>query len=233
MAGLMRSAMPGRAALVPIVCFTLLALLLTGCGGDSSSEPTATPEPSPTPDPSAGQLVEIGEFTGLLWGSGDYGVVLVGASSGAAASWTDQALAIAGDDMTVLALNDYSYSYVVDAIEYLRDEQGAAAVAVIGAGTGAPPAIGAGIIAPELVDQLIVISGFGEVERMGDFPKLFVATEGEAGMVRRTNNMVEDAAGDENDALILPGSVGGQAIFDSPSGPDLLAAIIERLNRFR
>jgi pimeloyl-ACP methyl ester carboxylesterase len=220
---------------MPFASFTLLAMLLIGCGGAGASEPTAAPEPSPTatPDPSAGQLVQVGEFTGLLWGSGDYGVVLVGASSGAAASWTDQALAIAGEDMTVLALNDYSYSYVVDAIEYLRDEQGAAAVAVIGASTGAPPAIGAGIIAPELVDQLIVISGFGEVDRMGGFPKLFVATEGEAGMVRRANNMVEDAPGDENEALILPGSVGGQAIFDSPSGPDLLAAIIERLNRFR
>ncbi|MEZ4521630.1 MAG: hypothetical protein R3A46_08315 [Thermomicrobiales bacterium] len=49
--------------------------------------------------------------------------------------------------MTVLALNDYSYDYVVEAIEYLRGERGVDAVALIGASTGAPPVIGAGIIA--------------------------------------------------------------------------------------
>jgi hypothetical protein len=233
MARLMRGLANAHAALVLAAAGMLV--LVAACGGSSTGEPTATPAPSPTatPDPSAGRLVEIGEFTGLLWGSGDYGVVLVGASSGAAASWTDEALALAEQDMVVLALNDYTYDYVVEAIEYLRDEQGAAAVALIGASTGAPPVIGAGIIAPELVDQIIVISGFGDVERMGDFPKLYVATEGEAGMVRRARAMLENSSGAENEVLILPASVGGQAIFDSPAGSDLLAAIIERLNRFR
>ena len=191
------------------------------------------PAATPTPDPGAGELVEIGAFTGLVWGGGSYGVVLVGASSGAAAAWRAPALALAQEDMTVLALNDYSYRYVVDAIDYLRNERGVEAVALIGVSTGAPPVIGAGIIAPDKVDQIILISGFGEYQDMGDFPKLFIVAEGESGMLRRARTMAEESPGNDNELLILPGSVSGEALFTSDAGEELLAALIERLQQFR
>ncbi|MEZ4568747.1 MAG: hypothetical protein R2849_00125 [Thermomicrobiales bacterium] len=162
---------PLHRSISPFYSSPFVLILIPGCGGAGAAKPTATPVPPPTftPDPTVGEEVEIGEFTGLLWGSGDYGSSLVGASSGAASAWRGTAVAIADENMTVLALNDYSYDYVVRGDQYLRGERGVDAVALIGASTGAPPVIGAGIIAPELVDQMILISGFGEYERMGDF----------------------------------------------------------------
>ena len=210
-------------------------MLITACSGAGANEQAATPGPTPTAtaNPADGEPVVIGAFTGLLWGSGDYGVVLVGASGGSASSWREPALALAAEDMTALALNDYSYTIVVEAIEYLQQQRRVQQVALIGVSTGAPPVIGAGIIRPELVDQIIVVSGFGEYQDMGEFPKLFIAAEGEAGMVRRARQMASESAGTDNEALILPGSAGGEALFNGASGDALLAAIIERLNAFR
>ncbi len=211
----------------------LLALAVTGCAGAGATAPTATPPPTATPDPAAGELVEIGEYTALVWGTGNYGVVIVGSSGGAAATWQATALTLAGEDMTVLAPNDYSYRYVVDAIDYLVDERGVDGVALIGIGAGAPPVIGAGIIAPEKVDQMILVSGFGEYQDMGDFPKLFIAADSESGMVRRARTMAEEAPGTDNEALIIPGSAGGDALFTSDSSDDLMAAITARLEQYR
>ncbi|MEZ4521629.1 MAG: hypothetical protein R3A46_08310 [Thermomicrobiales bacterium] len=56
---------------------------------------------------------------------------------------------------------------------------------------------------------------------------------GEAGMVRRARTMAEDAPGNGDELLVLPGASGGEAMFASASGDRLLAAIIDRLNQFR
>ena len=57
---------------------------------------------------------------------------------------------------------------------------------------------------PEEVNQIILLSGTGDVSGLREYPKLFVASEGE-GAAERVRRMVDEAPGDQNEALILPG----------------------------
>ena len=51
---------------------------------------------------------------------------------------------------------------------------------------------------------MILLSGTGEVSGLGEYPKLFVASEGE-GLAEEVRRMAERAPGTRNEALILPG----------------------------
>ena len=76
-------------------------------------------------------------------------------------------------------------------------------VALIGASAGAGPVLQVAREAPEEISQIILLSGTGDVSGLGEYPKLFVASEGE-GIADQARLMVEEAPGDRNEALIPP-----------------------------
>jgi hypothetical protein len=76
-------------------------------------------------------------------------------------------------------------------------------VALIGASAGAGPVLQVAREALEEISQIILLSGTGDVSGLGEYPKLFVASEGE-GIADQARLMVEEAPGDRNEALIPP-----------------------------
>jgi pimeloyl-ACP methyl ester carboxylesterase len=169
----------------------------------------------------------------LRWGDGPYGLVLVHEEGADAASWEPQAVAFAGEGMTVLAVEVGEPGAIEAAIRHLREEVGLERVAVLAAGTGSQAAMAVGRERPELVDQLIVMSARGEdVTQLGLFPKLFVASADEAAAVD-VEAMAERAPGDWNDVYLAPGAASGQAIFDGDGGAATLEAVLQRLGERR
>ena len=75
---------------------------------------------------------------------------------------------------------------------------------------------------------MILLSGTGEVSGLGEYPKLFVASEGE-GLAEEVCRMAERAPGSRSEALILPGDAHAQAIFGTDGGERLMRAILTRL----
>lgn len=226
-----------RPAALQVVTLTLAmaAMLLSGgcagTGGPSEGGQAATAPGTEDREARAdGEQVEVGGTGALVWGEGDYGVVLAHGAAYDAASWEPQATEIAGNGIVVLAVEDTSTQSISAAAEYLKEERGVDGVALIGASAGTSGVLGAAEEDPALPDQLILLSGTGDVTGLGEYPKLFVASEDEgiAGEVRR---MVEEAPGEENEALILPGGAHAQNIFQAEEGERLLDTILERLER--
>ena len=184
----------------------------------------------------SGSRVELGtDGGGIAWGDGDYGVVLIHDSGADAAAWDAVALAMAEQGMTALATDGSSAAAVRAAINYLRDERGLERVALVAAGSGGVAALAVSRESPELVDQLILISVAGDassVAELGEFPKLFAASEGEAA-AGDAEAMAGAAPGLWNALFLAPGSASGQAIFDSDGGDALLDAILRRLDERR
>jgi pimeloyl-ACP methyl ester carboxylesterase len=165
----------------------------------------------------------------LRWGDGPYGLVLVHEGGRDAASWEPQAVAFADEGMTVLAVEVGDTGAIATAMGYLREEVGLERVAVLAAGSGSEAALAVGREQPDLVDQLILISPTSQdVAQLGPFPKLFVASEGEAAAGTVTG-MAEQAPGDWNDVYLAPGAASGLAIFDGEGGADTLEAVLQRL----
>lgn len=167
---------------------------------------------------------------GLLWGKGPYGVVLSHGAIYDAASWTPLATVIAENGMAALALEEVEPDDLLAARSFLRNTYGVKAVALIGASAGGSSALSAMARSPRQWDQLILLSGSGDVGSLGTAPKLFVASEGE-GMAETVRQMAKDAPGTQNAALVVKGSAHAQAIFRTPEGPRLTEAILERLTR--
>jgi pimeloyl-ACP methyl ester carboxylesterase len=184
--------------------------------------------------PTTGTRVTLTDGSGALsWGDGPYGVVLVHEAGADAASWEPQAVAFAGEGMTVVAVEVAEADAVVAAIGHLRDEVGLERVAVLAAGTGSQAALAVGREQPELVDQLIVISAAGEdVTDLGPFPKLFVASADEAAAAE-LERMAEQAPGDWNDVYLAPGMASGRAILEGEAGAATLEAVLQRLGERR
>ena len=74
-------------------------------------------------------------------------------------------------------------------------------------------------------------SGIGDVSELGEYPKLFVASEGEE-ISARVRRMAEEAPGDRNEALILPSSAHAQAIFRTEEGDRLTQSVLERIEEY-
>ncbi|MEO6060020.1 MAG: alpha/beta hydrolase [Candidatus Limnocylindria bacterium] len=184
----------------------------------------------------SGARVEFGtDGGGIAWGDGDYGVVLVHDTGTDAGEWEAAALAMAEQRMTALAPDRSDAAAVRAAIRYLRDERGLERVALVAAGSGGAAALVVGRESPELVDQLILISVPGDassVAGLGEFPKLFAASSGEAAATA-AEAMTGAAPGLWNAVFLAPGSASGQAIFDSDGGDELLDAILRRLDERR
>ena len=165
---------------------------------------------------------------GLLWGKGSYGVILSHGAIYDAASWTPLATDIAKSGIVALALEEVEPDDILAAHSFLRERYGLKATGLIGASAGGSTALSAMARSPQQWDQLILLSGAGDVSGSGTAPKLFVASEGE-GMAEAARKMAKDSPGTQNDVLIVRGSAHAQAIFRTSEGPPLTRAILERL----
>ena len=178
---------------------------------------------------SGGAEVELAHGSALLWGSGERGLLLLHGAAYDAASWEDQAQFLAGHGFTVIAMEELASDAAQDGLTYLMNACGVAGVAVIGASAGGSAALRFLAGDPEGITGLILLSATGDVAELGDYPKLLVASEDE-GMGNRLSSMAEEAPGQQNQTLLLPGSAHAQAIFATDQGEPLLGAILQFLD---
>ncbi|MEJ7834224.1 MAG: alpha/beta hydrolase [Nocardioides sp.] len=202
----------------------LLLMFAAGCGGGSEDT-----EGSGDAGGSSGEQIEIGGAEALMWGDGDYGVVLAHGAAFDAASWEEQAERIADGGATVVAVEDISPEGIEAAVEQLQ-EDGIDDVALVGGSAGADAILQLVSAEPDLPDQLILLSPNSTVDGLGEQPKLFIASEDEP-VADVSRELAESAPGGDNEALILPGSAHAQNIFDSDQGDDVLDVMLERLAR--
>ncbi len=154
--------MLGAVTRTALVVATILAL--TGCGG------SGPPVGGPSADGSAGKNITVNGNEALTWGDGGYGVVVL--AHGAAfdaASWERQAVAIADQGATVIAVENISPEAIRDAVEQLQAD-GIIDVALIGGSAGADAILELASREPDLADQLILLSPNGTVEGLGESP---------------------------------------------------------------
>ena len=202
-------------------------VLVAGCGSSGEAGGSGGETESGT----SGSWVGVGDSWAIVWGEGDRGVVLSHGAAYDAASWESQGQALAENDLVALAVEDVSPGSLRLAVRYLKEEYDVESVALIGASAGAGPVLQVAEEDPEEVGQIIVLSGIGDVSGLGEYPKLFVASEGEE-ISERVGRMAEEAPGDRNEALILSGSAHAQAIFRTEDGDRLVQAIAERLEAY-
>jgi len=203
-----------------------VAVLVVGCGASESS--TADEEQG---SDISGEWVSLPGTWAVLWGEGERGVVLAHGAAYDAASWESQGQTLGENGVAALAVEETSPSNLRTAIRYLKEESGVESVALIGASAGARPVLEVGEEDPEKIDQIILLSGIGDVSGLGEYPKLFVASAGE-GIAERVRQMADEAPGDRNEALILPGDAHAQAIFETEEGERLMQVILERIEEY-
>lgn len=209
----------------------LICTLLLGAACGSDSGPAETGEGDTAATTTAGERIDTDVGEALLWGDGDSGVVLAHGAAFDAESWTDQATQIAAEGTTVVAVEDISPEGIEAAVTYLKDERGIAGVALIGASAGEDGILDLVSQQPDLPDQLIVLSPNSVVDGLGVSPKLFIASEDEP-VADVSTEMADTAEGDDNEAIILPGSAHAQNIFDTDQAEPTMTAILDRLNEF-
>jgi len=247
----MRRSIPATIALCLLTLLLSWPSFLTGSAAQTSNlspvcADPATPQASPVTDGTGAPLAPIGNGpvgvfhsdaseielehgSALLWRSGDRGVLLLHGAAYDALSWDAQAQALASQGFTVLALEELSPDAVRDGIGYLMDACNTSGVTVIGASAGGGPALEALADEPEGISGLILLGATGDVGGLGAYPKQFVASEDE-GLAERLMTMADQAPGDRNETLILPGSAHAQAVFESDQGDALVDAILTFLN---
>ncbi len=204
-----------------------VAVLVVGCGASESS--TADEEQG---SDISGEWVSLPGTWAVLWGEGERGVVLAHGAAYDAASWEPQGQRLGENGAAALAVEETSPSNLRTAIRYLKEESGVESVTLIGASASARPVLEVGGEDPEKIDQLILLSRIGDVSGLGEYPKLFVASEGE-GIAERVRQMADEAPGDRNEALILPGDAHAQAIFQTEEGEQrLMQVILERIEEY-
>lgn len=203
-----------RPLMTAIAASLLCAVALAGCGTDEQTTDSDTPS-------------KVADADVTTWGGGGYGVVLAHGAAFDAASWEDQAIAIADTDATVVAVEDISTESLRAAVESLQID-GISDVALVGGSAGADAILALAAAEPELGDQLILISPNTTQELSGGEPKLFVASEDEP-VADVSTQLAESSAGDDNVVELLPGSAHAQNIFDTDQGDVLLELILARL----
>ncbi|CAA9332242.1 MAG: hypothetical protein AVDCRST_MAG36-991 [uncultured Nocardioidaceae bacterium] len=190
-----------------------LVLLVAGCGSSTT-----------------GAEVDVVGSSALSWGDGAHGVVLAHGASYDAASWEEQATAMAEQGATVVAVEDISPQAIEDAARQLQ-EDGIEDVALVGASAGADAVLRLAVAEPDLADQLILLSPNTVVDGLGDQPKLFIASEDEpvADVSRR---LAVSAPGRDNEVVLLPGSAHAQGIFSSDYAERATTLILDRLTQY-
>lgn len=218
---------------LPLFALALVVAVLAGCSADDSSEPPtgsgdAGEAEVEAEGDTAGTRINLGATEALLWGDGPQGVVLAHGSAFDAASWEDQATEIAGQGATVVAVEDTSTEGIEAAIDHLRDEEGAEQVVLIGGSSGADAILDLASAQPDVTDGLILLSPNSTVDGLGEEPKLFIASEEEP-VADVSTELADSAPGDENEALLLPGSAHAQNIFDTDQAEPATEAILDQL----
>lgn len=224
--------------LVGLMLVIVFGLLFAGCGsggqgdhGEGGGASVPSSSSSEEGSSGSGERVEVGNTEALVWGEGNYGVVMSHGAAYDAASWSPQAERIAENNMVALAVEDTSTENLAAAARYLTEERGVSEVAFIGASAGASAVLDLARENGDLVDQMILLSGTGDTAGLGVYPKLFVASENE-GLADTVRQMTQEAPGENNEALILPGDAHAQAIFDSDQGNRLMQAMLDRLQQY-
>ncbi|MDI9979061.1 alpha/beta hydrolase [Rhodococcus sp. IEGM 1307] len=202
-----------------LALLSLLLAVVVGCSGDDST-------PSAGSDTSATEI-EVGGGDALQWGDGEYGVVLAHGAVFDAASWEDQASAIANQGATVIAVEDITPESIAATVASLIDN-GHPDVALVGGSAGADAILQLASQQPDLPDQLVLLSPNRVVDGLGSEPKLFIASEDEpvAGV---SQQLADDSPGADNKVILLPGSAHGQNIFDGENADAAMDAILQRL----
>ena len=202
-----------------LALLSLLLAVVVGCSGDDST-------PSAGSDTS-GTEIEVGGGDALQWGDGEYGVVLAHGAVFDAASWEDQASAIANQGATVIAVEDITPESIAATVASLEDN-GHPDVALVGGSAGADAILQLASQQPDLPDQLVLLSPNRVVDGLGSEPKLFIASEDEpvAGV---SQQLADDSPGADNKVILLPGSAHGQNIFDGENADAAMDAILQRL----
>jgi len=203
--------------LLPLLLLPL-ALAPAACGGGASSSGEGT----------SGQAAEAGEAGEVLtWGDGEYGVVLAHGAAFDAASWEDQATAIADAGASVVAVEDTSTEALAAAVGDLQDG-GAERVALMGGSAGADSILDLASEQPDLADQLILLSPNSVVEGLGSQSALLVSSEDEPG-ADVPGDLVEANPDLDADVLSVPGDAHAQNVFDTDQGQVVLDAVLERI----
>jgi len=215
---------PWFPALLPLVA---LALVAVGCGGDGDEQ--GTDDPATTGASAAAERVELEGTSALVWGDGPRGALLAHGAAFDAASWQDQADQIAALGFTVLAVEDTGHDGLLAGDAYLRDDAGVSDVAFIGGSAGADSMLSLLSQQPDLADQVILLSPNRVVEAPGTQPKLFIASEDEA-VTDVSTELADSLPGEQNEALIVPGSAHAQNMFASDQADMVIGAILERLD---
>ena len=215
-----------RAGLFPFVL--LAAVFLGGCGVPDGQTGREGGSSNGSGVVGSGEVVEVEGTEVIVWGEGERGAVLAHGAAYDAASWGDQARRISESDVVALAVEDTSARGVAEAAGYLKEKRGVRDVALIGASAGTSGVLGAAEENPELADRVILLSGTGDVSGLGEYPKLFVASEGE-GLAEEVRRMAYRAPGNRSEVLILPGDAHAQAIFETDQGDRLTWAILDFL----
>lgn len=195
-----------------------------GSHGTPTTSPVATPAAASEP-----RHLQLENGQALLWPAGDRGVLLLHGAAYDAASWEPQATVLVGEGYTVLSLETLSAEAVLEGVDFLTNDCGLSGVTVVGASAGGGSALSALANDPPGVAGLILLGATGDVETLGDYPKLFTASE-EEGLADQLEAMAEGAPGGANETLILPGAAHAQAIFETDQGDALIEAILAFLD---
>ncbi|GAB2763858.1 hypothetical protein GCM10027020_15000 [Nocardioides salsibiostraticola] len=204
-----------------------LLLALSACGStDGETSGGDGPAESSGGDTS-GERIDIGADEALTWGTGEYGVVLAHGAAFDAASWEEQATAIADQGATVIAVENIDPEAIGAAVQQLKDE-GIAEVALVGGSAGADAILRLLSDQPDIADQLITLAVNTEVDGIGEQPKLFIVSEDDPS-ADASVALAENADGNDNQLEVLPGSAHAQNIFDTDQGDVALQLILDRL----
>ena len=199
----------------------VMLVTLSACvSSDGGLEPGGDPA-------SGGERISIGADEALTWGTGGYGVVLAHGAAFDAASWEEQATAIADQGATVIAVENIDPEAIGAAVRKLEDD-GIAEVALVGGSAGADAILRLLSDQPDIADQLITLAVNTEVDGIGEQPKLFIVSEDDPS-ADASVGLAENADGTDNQLEVLPGSAHAQNIFDTDQGDVALQLILDRL----
>ncbi len=203
----------------PLLLFALVAMSVLGCSGGRESGPTTA------------ETVTSGGSTVLVWGEGGQGVVLAHGASYDAASWEDQARAMADRGLAVAAVEDLSADAVADAVGFLRAERDSTKVTLVGSSAGAAPVVDAASSDPALADGVVLLSpSGGDLSSVGSVPALVLYSEEES-YADGIESMIAAAAGVDVETRPLPGDRHGQGIFNGDQADAVVDAVVKFAGR--
>lgn len=211
----------GLLSRLPLVGVLALGACTSGTDAPAASSPFV-------PTPAAAESVALPDGTGArAWGDGTYGVVLVGAG------WEEAGIPeeLALERMRAVVAPAASPESLRASIEALL-AAGVERVAVMAVGDGVATAFSLGASSPGLIDQLIVVSGSGDVGELGEFPKLFVASASEP-LAGEAERMADEAPGAWNAVLLTPYPGSGLEVLQDPASGALANGILRRLEERR